>query len=266
MLMGWIQKRLLALSYPDGGSSFDIENINHIQTLVAWLEDTKIRFYAVEDRTPLRTMDQKWFSVFQEYLKQLGCPHKIKEPLAGNDKIVVVDWILSHAIGLAYRDNVESINQQSQKYKEAKQSSKVPIDTSDYNSVQFKTALASLAQLLQIPLHDDPTVLLNTLQKAVKSKFSESVFAQSNNNNTNNNNNNNNAPSGLQVDTSVSEEKFPLGFNTGEKQTNMASTILRLLYIKDLRELQTNINDLIVAVQSFTSNPVTNTVLGKVGR
>lgn len=30
-----------------------------------------------------------------------------------------------------------------------------------------------------------------------------------------------------------------------EKQVNTVSTILRLLYIKDLRELQTNINDLI---------------------
>ena len=91
--------------------------------------------------------------------------------------------------------------------------------------------------------------------------------------------------SALHSDTSISDDKFPLGFNTGgvcvwcacvvcvcgvrvvrvwyacggyalclafphslqttESKTDVASTILRLLYIKDLRMLQTSINDLI---------------------
>ena len=38
------------------------------------------------------------------------------------------------------------------------------------------------------------------------------------------------------------------------------------MYIHDLRELQTKINECIVAVQTITANPKTDTKLGKVGR
>lgn len=38
-----------------------------------------------------------------------------------------------------------------------------------------------------------------------------------------------------------------------------------MLYIQDLRELQTKANELIVACQSLTANPKTDTKLGKVG-
>ena len=47
---------------------------------------------------------------------------------------------------------------------------------------------------------------------------------------------------------------------------NEAAKILRLLHIQDLRRLQTMINECIVAIQSITANPKTDTRLGKVGR
>jgi len=42
--------------------------------------------------------------------------------------------------------------------------------------------------------------------------------------------------------------------------------ILRLLFIHDLRDLQTKINECIVSLQTVTANPKTDTALGKVGR
>lgn len=45
-----------------------------------------------------------------------------------------------------------------------------------------------------------------------------------------------------------------------------AAKILRLMHIKDLRDLQTQINSAIVAVQAITANPKTDSRLGKVGR
>lgn len=42
--------------------------------------------------------------------------------------------------------------------------------------------------------------------------------------------------------------------------------MLRILYIQDLRDLQTRANELIVAVQNVTANPKTDTKLGKVGK
>lgn len=47
---------------------------------------------------------------------------------------------------------------------------------------------------------------------------------------------------------------------------NHAAKVLRLLYVQDLRDLQTRINEAIVAVQAITANPKTDTRLGKVGR
>jgi len=47
---------------------------------------------------------------------------------------------------------------------------------------------------------------------------------------------------------------------------NEAAKILRLLHIEELRELQTRINEAIVAVQAIIANPKTDYRLGKVGR
>lgn len=44
-----------------------------------------------------------------------------------------------------------------------------------------------------------------------------------------------------------------------------AAKIMRLLHIRDLRDLQNGINEAIVKVQALTANPKTDTKLGKVG-
>jgi len=58
---------------------------------------------------------------------------------------------------------------------------------------------------------------------------------------------------------------FPLGFATGEELVNSAATVLRLLYIVDMREVQTAVNALIAALQAHTAHPTTDASLGKVG-
>ena len=60
------------------------------------------------------------------------------------------------------------------------------------------------------------------------------------------------------------DDKF--GFDIGDKDVSEAAKILRLLHIKELRSLQTEINECIVNIQSMTANPKTDTRLGKVGR
>lgn len=64
----------------------------------------------------------------------------------------------------------------------------------------------------------------------------------------------------------VALEKHILGFDTGDAVLNEAAQILRLLHIEELRELQTKINEAIVAVQAIIADPKTDHRLGKVGR
>ena len=68
---------------------------------------------------------------------------------------------------------------------------------------------------------------------------------------------------GTGVDFSIAE--MPLGFDTGDKIINEAAKVLRLLYIQDLRTLQTKINEAIVTVQSLVADPRTDSKLGKIG-
>lgn len=69
----------------------------------------------------------------------------------------------------------------------------------------------------------------------------------------------------------VKGKPFPImetdvGYELGDAVLNRAAKVLSLLYIQDLRDLQTKINEAIVSVQSITANPKTDTKLGKVGR
>lgn len=57
-----------------------------------------------------------------------------------------------------------------------------------------------------------------------------------------------------------------LGFSTGDVQVDRAAAVLRLLYIDDLRELQTQVNEVIALTQEYTANPITDARLGQVGR
>lgn len=67
-------------------------------------------------------------------------------------------------------------------------------------------------------------------------------------------------------------EIFPLkevkGYKIDSKDPAIiqAAKVLRLAQIHKLRDLQTCINECIVAMQQITSNPKTDTKLGKVGR
>lgn len=57
-----------------------------------------------------------------------------------------------------------------------------------------------------------------------------------------------------------------LGFDLNDPILNQAAKVLRMLYIHNLRDLQTKANELIVAVQAVTANPKTDTKLGQVGK
>jgi len=99
-------------------------------------------------------------------------------------------------------------------------------------------------------MQEDLKAVIRAIVDVIEKKFTETAMKSTNKN----------------QDLTFDVEKFPLGFDTGDPLVNKGATILRLLYVEDLRNLQTKINELLVAVQNYTANPKTDTKLGKVGR
>ena len=138
----------------------------------------------------------------------------------------------------------------------------------DVNSEEFIDGLRELSSLLNIPFYqEEPLITLRAiailLKRQKKSSLNSAIQQQ--------------PPISKAVSESkkkkltsqVDENILKRPFNSAAKydpQLNRAANVLRLLYINDLRELQTQINALIVQVQSLTANPKPDTTLGKVGR
>lgn len=117
----------------------------------------------------------------------------------------------------------------------------------------FKTGISSIAKLLKIPKHPDHLVTLEACSKLVCNKLSSGGIKQSNN-------------AAVVKGKPLTAMTMESGFNMGDVMLDNAAKGLSLLYIQDLRNLQTKINETIVAVQSLTANPKTDTKLGKVGK
>jgi RLL motif-containing protein 1 len=68
----------------------------------------------------------------------------------------------------------------------------------------------------------------------------------------------------------VDVEALPLGFamaaGDGAPALERAAKVLRALYIQDLRDLQTQVDRLVVQAQEYTANPKTDSSLGRTGR
>lgn len=98
------------------------------------------------------------------------------------------------------------------------------------DSPAFKAGVERVCTLTGVGPHPDPKVRLAAVAKILKT-----------------------APHPDQPKNDVNIVKQPID-------------VLKLLFIQDLRELQTKINEALVAVQTVTADPRTDTKLGRVGK
>uniref|UniRef100_A0A3B1K775 RNA transcription, translation and transport factor protein n=1 Tax=Astyanax mexicanus TaxID=7994 RepID=A0A3B1K775_ASTMX len=223
------RRKLTALDYhnPEG---FDCKDETEFRNFIVWLEDQKIRHYKIEDRGNLRNIpSSEWPKYYEKYLQDVNCPFSAPE------RQEAVDWLLGLAVRFEYGDNVEKYRN----YTPASEATNTPLMNLDSNNPDFKAGVMALANLLKIQRHDDYLVMLKV------SQILPGAF-----------------PPGLPV----ALDKHILGFDTGDATLNEAAQILRLLHIEELRDLQTRINEAIVAVQAIIADPKTDHRLGKVGR
>uniref|UniRef100_A0A4W6C2A8 RNA transcription, translation and transport factor protein n=1 Tax=Lates calcarifer TaxID=8187 RepID=A0A4W6C2A8_LATCA len=228
------RRKLTALDYhnPDG---FDCKDETQFRNCIVWLEDQKIRHYKIEDRGNLRNIPSSdWPKAYQKYLQDVNCPFGVQE------RQEAVDWLLGLAVRYEYGDNVEKYKN-CQPLAASGNSDKTadPLVNLDSNSPDFKAGVMALANILKIQRHDDYLVMLKAIRILIQERLSPDAISKASQN-----------------------REVNLRYAT----LNEAAQILRLLHIEELRELQTKINEAIVAVQAIIADPKTDHRLGKVGR
>ncbi|XP_076652538.1 RNA transcription, translation and transport factor protein-like [Halictus rubicundus] len=248
-----LKKRLQALGYVEW-DKVDVNDTQHFRKVIVWLEDQKIRHYDIQDRKYLRDLkSETWPKIFAKYCEDVKCP------ITGNT-LDQLEWLIGHAIWLEMENNSEaySENVKEMKMKMKKEAlvpkfkSKNPLDNLDFESVEFKKGVYSLAKILRIPEHPNHLITLKACSKMVQRRLN---------------------PECLQNPNSkiLKGKPFPVmdiapGFSLNKPAVENAAKILALLYIQDIRNLQTTINEVIVRVQNITADPKTDTKLGKVGK
>lgn len=243
------RRKLKALGHhnPEG---FDVQNEEELRNLVVWLEDQRIRLYKIEERVQLRDIkSSQWMKAFRKFLDDLDCPVEYSQ------KLSVVDWLLAHAIRLEYAENAEKYNSMGQKDKTEQGQGTESLDESLINlsvdNPDLKAGVMSLSKLLNLPQHRDHFVLLQAVHSLIEGKLSQEASKIG-------------KKSDRKADV-IPLNQVNLGFDTGDSAVNEAAKIIRLLHVTELRELQTKINEAIVAVQAITANPKTDQSLGRVG-
>lgn len=242
------RRKLQALDYHNP-TEFNISNESEFRNLIVWLEDQKIRQYKIEDRAALRNVCAgDWNNAFQQYLLDLGYTGPVEK------KAVMVDWVLGYAVRLEYGDNIDKFKDASAPAAQAT-SGKIsnPLDNFDFNDPDVKAGIVSLSTLLQIPPHLDHIQVLKAVCILVQQRLSKDVVDKI-------------QKEGVKPSSQIPMDKIDLGFEASDYISAEAAKILRLLHVKELRELQDSVNEAIVNVQKLTANPKTDTKLGKVGR
>lgn len=238
------RRKLSALKY-DEENDFDAKDETKVRTLVIWLEKMKIRQYKPEDRGEFTTAAlPAWREHYSKYLHDAGCPFETDETLD------CLDWLLGYAIRLEYSDNAQDFSDVSTDDAQGTPSDSDMFAEIPYDSPQFSDGINKLAALVNIKPHpDDAKVTLRALAKYANEYLSPEARKKE-------------AKKGKPLELS----QVNLGFDVKDQAVDEAAKILRLLFLEDIRDLQTRINEAIVAVQALTADPRTDSNLSRVGR
>ncbi|KAK9841718.1 hypothetical protein WJX74_010795 [Apatococcus lobatus] len=247
---------LTALGYPSL-ETVDLSQQQTVRQVVSWLESRKIRQYKIEQRKGIGDSSASdWEKHFSQYLQDLECPIPFEADAAPS----LLDWLLHHAVSLEYQDAAPKMSiPESSSTPEASSGPSEPAFTfPDVSNDDVSSSLLALVQKLHLQSPENSLIdqlkacrNLVTLQllPSVSNAHAQEVSAEA-----------------MHKLDKLDSRTFPLGFTTGDKQLDVAATVLRMLFIKDLRLLQSSVDESIVAIQEFTANPRTDSALGRIGR
>eukprot|EP00457_Paulinella_chromatophora_P014273 gb/GEZN01014675.1/.p1 GENE.gb/GEZN01014675.1/~~gb/GEZN01014675.1/.p1 ORF type:complete len:288 (-),score=29.70 gb/GEZN01014675.1/:37-900(-) len=284
------QRKLRALEYPRW-EQFKIAEQDQFRALIVWLEETKIRHLDESERRSMRLIaSPAWNQTFHKYLQSLECSRPHSAQMSAPELAFVLDYLLSVAVSAEFADKKEFLSmdalrappvhmqpqvqttataqaaqagqraQNQPKFKRTQpahpniQKGIEPLPTLSCSSQEFSQAVRILATAFNLPAKYGEVVSSDfSLLQAVSQRIRQTKQLS-----------NNTAPL-TRAEALALLQQTKLGFSLQNASVDHAATLLRLLYISDLRDLQTQINSLITTAQSFTADPKTDARLGKVG-
>ncbi|KAL4856768.1 RNA transcription [Chlorella vulgaris] len=280
----------------------DPDDPMQFQETVVWLEGSRIRHYKEGERAALQHGDpQLWQAALQKYLIDVECPIEFD----GANRSAVLHWLLTHAVEAEYHEHKDQLKQATHRFvsEAAAPEDWCEDQLPPLPDIMSDTVRASLQQLLTL-LHADPsshptssssspdappgatpeallrarTMLeacvlpaLAELEKQQQQQQQQQQRQQALGDGCGGGGSGSGGDAPVAAATQQSAvtamlAQYPLGFATGEPGADVAATVLRMLYIKDLRALQTQVDTAIVQVQELTANPQIDGSMGKVGR
>nr|CAI5860929.1 unnamed protein product [Callosobruchus analis] len=244
-----MSKRILsALNYPQA-ESLNLSDEATFRRIIAWLEVNIIRQAPNVIANNLKNITARdWEEIYNRYKDSLGCP-------ALGSKLEELQWILGYTAQVETNANRNVYQKHAVENIKSKNVPDVvaenPLDKLNFRSEEFTNGVNQLAKILNTVPHPDPLVTLRAVRKVIVKRMAPDCVEH--------------PEKYIVKGTPFPFEDHALGFDLKDPVLNRAAKILRMIYIQDLRELQTRANELIVAVQNITANPKTDTKLGKVG-
>lgn len=254
----WMSSRTLlqSLQY-EFWKEINFASKGDIVLLITWLEDRKIRELDIEWRKPLRADGPEWDSAFQSYLDKVGSPFKWTN-VSDDESKEAITWLISYAVSAEYEDVADDcagIENRSAFLNQDNSTDSMAIVEEDSNHDEISELTGEVDKLGEMLLltrgdNESDHDYLQRISRQIKLILT---------------------PGSLKAlktkgEGGISLESFPSVFETSDGTLKQIAVVLRMLYLYDFRELQNDLNSLIVLGQEYTANPRTNSALGLVGR
>ncbi len=289
-----------ALGYAKGVPALALDD-RAFREFIVWLEDTKIRAMPMDARGPLRAVDAPaaaWNSAFASLVAETGCELDVDDA-AQTPR--VFDHLLEQAVALDYRDNADDFGAVVKDLKLASIGAAPPPPKRQKTSAggvqgagerdddaprprmrgltdpSLASALDELAAVLRVEIpagsggdaagvEASADACVAAVERFIAPFWSKVEEAERNARDG--------KEGGGDERWNLSPSDFPsgvaLGFDEdGDGGCGAAATaavnVLRALHVNDLRVLQSAVDALLVQMQEYTSDPKTDSRLGRVG-
>jgi len=217
--------------------------------LVCWLEDSKIRELQIAERQGLK-QEQGWEESFRDYLTRLSCPL----PLSPATTLECVEWLVSHAVAVEFEECSEvcigiedregnSCGSSSSSSSSGGEGDDTGMEVNnegylaDLDSANLGVEIDFLGKLVHMQrLGGEASIdFMQRISRQIRLLLTPGSLDA--------------LKSNL---SSESLSEFPLGFDTKDEIVNKVAVVLKMLYLSDFRELQNDLNALIVLGQEVT--------------